>query len=111
MRAYLLAAAATAMMVFAAVPASAQFGVYVGPGGGGVYVDPGRRAPPPRYYDDDYRDWRVSRNEAVRIARRNGMREVWDVDRRGRYWVVRGENRNGRRVTMRIDRNGGWGWN
>ena len=110
MRVYLLAAAAVAVMAFAA-PASAQFGVYVGPGGGGVYVDPGRGGPGPRHYDDDYGNWRVSRGEAVRIARRNGMREVWDVDRRGPYWVVRGENYRGRRVTMRIDRNGGWGWN
>ena len=109
MRAYLLAAAATVAMAFAAVPASAQFGVYVGPGGGGVYVDPDRRGPP-RHYDDGYSDWRISRSEAVRIARRNGMREVWDVDRRGPYWVVRGENFRGRRVSMRIHRNGDWGW-
>ena len=107
MRVYLLAAAAVAVMAFAA-PASAQFGVYVGPGGGGVYVDPGR--PGPRHYDDGYGDWRISRREAVRIARRNGMREVYDVDRRGPYWVVRGENRHGRRVSMRIHRNGDWGW-
>ena len=100
MRAFVFSAVAAIGLAFAATPASAQFGVYVGPGGGGVYVNP----------DRDYDNWRISRSEAIRIARRNGMAEIWDVDRRGPYWIVRGENWRGRNVSMRIHRNGGWGW-
>jgi hypothetical protein len=109
MRAFLLSAVAAAgLTVLAASPSQAQgFGIHVGPGGGGVYVNPDHDRH--RGYND-YDNWRISRHEAVRIARRNGMREIYDVDRRGPYWVVRGENRRGRNVSMRIHRNGDWGW-
>ena len=106
MRAYVLPALMAAGLVFAAAPASAQgFGVYVGPNGAGVRV-----APDGRHYDRGYDDWRVSRTEAIRIARRNGMREVFDVERTRHNWIVRGVNYRGRRVAMRIDREGGWPW-
>jgi hypothetical protein len=39
---------------------------------------------------------RIDRQDAIRIARRNGLDRVRDVDRRGRYWVVTGDTRRGR---------------
>ena len=39
---------------------------------------------------------RVDRQDAIRIARRNGIDRVRNVDRRGRYWVVTGETRRWR---------------
>ncbi len=39
---------------------------------------------------------RVDRQDAIRIARRNGIDRVRNVDRRGRYWVVTGEGRRWR---------------
>jgi hypothetical protein len=115
MRAFVLTALMAAGLATAtASTASAQVGIHVGPGGAGVYVNPGYgHGGPPRVYEDygnDYGNWRVSRNEAVRIARRNGMAEIFDVERSPRAWIVRGVNFRGRRVAMRIDRNGGWSW-
>ncbi len=111
MRAFVLTALiAAGLATAAASTASAQVGIHVGPGGAGVYVNPGYgHRGPPRVYED-YGDWRVSRPEAVRIARRNGMAEIFDVQRTPRAWVVRGVNFRGRRVAMRIDRDGGWSW-
>ena len=107
MRAFVFsAAAALCLVVGVASPSHAQgFGIHVGPGGGGVYVNPGHRD---RY--DDWDNWRVTRREAIRIARRNGMEDIFDVDRTRHHWIVRGRNWKGRRVSMRIDRHGGWGW-
>ena len=39
---------------------------------------------------------RIDRQDAIRIARRNGVDRVRNVDRRGRYWVVTGETRRWR---------------
>jgi hypothetical protein len=41
---------------------------------------------------------RIDRQDAIRIARRNGVDRVRDVDRRGRYWVVTGQTRRSRDV-------------
>jgi hypothetical protein len=41
---------------------------------------------------------RIDRQDAIRIARRNGVDRVRDVDRRGRYWVVTGETRRSRDI-------------
>jgi hypothetical protein len=112
MRAFVLTALmAAGLATAAASTASAQVGIHVGPGGAGVYVNPGygHRGPPPRVYDD-YGSWRINRNEAVRIARRNGMDRIYDVQRTPRAWIVRGTNFRGRNVAMRIDRDGGWSW-
>jgi hypothetical protein len=49
----------------------------------------------------DRRSHRVSRSEAVRIAKRNGMSRVRNTDLRGRYWVVTGESRR-RRDILRL---------
>ncbi|XIA64531.1 hypothetical protein ACFIOY_37830 [Bradyrhizobium sp. TZ2] len=38
---------------------------------------------------------RIDRQDAIRIARRNGVDRVRNVDRRGRDWVVTGETRRG----------------
>jgi hypothetical protein len=109
MRAFVLSAVAAMGLAIAATPSFAQgFGIHVGPGGGGVYVNPGHGHG--NHYDDDYNNWKVSRSEAVRIARRNGMEDVYDVDRSGKYWIVRGRNWKGRKVAMRISRYGDWGW-
>lgn len=76
-------------------PVSAQ-GISVGPGG--VRVDPdgrGRR-------DDD-----LSRGDAVRIARREGLVDVDNVDRRGPRLVVRGSDRRGDDITVVVDSRSG----
>lgn len=49
----------------------------------------------------DRRSHRVSRHEAIRIAQRNGLSRVRDVDMRGRYWVVTGDTRR-RRDLLRL---------
>lgn len=41
---------------------------------------------------------RIDRQDAIRIARRNGVDRLRNVDRRGRYWVVTGETRRGRDI-------------
>jgi hypothetical protein len=39
---------------------------------------------------------RIDRQDAIRIARRNGVDRIRNVDRLGRYWVVTGETRRWR---------------
>lgn len=83
-------------------PASAQ-GVVITPHGVRIY-------PGDRDYDRWDRRYRrdIDRRDAIHIARRHGVGRVWDVDRRGRRWVVTGDNRRGRgalRVTI-SDRTG-----
>ncbi|MBB5752157.1 PepSY domain-containing protein [Prosthecomicrobium pneumaticum] len=58
----------------------------------------------PRY--DMYRRG-IDRDDARRIARREGMRRVVDVDRRGRTFVVRGEDRRDRPMRVTIDARSG----
>ena len=41
---------------------------------------------------------RIGRQEAIRIARRNGVSRIRDADRRGRFWVVTGETRRSRDI-------------
>jgi hypothetical protein len=41
---------------------------------------------------------RIDRQDAIRIARRNGVDRIRNVDKRGRYWVVTGETRRGRDI-------------
>lgn len=78
-----------ANIVATATPASAQ-GIVITPDGVRIY--PGD----PRYDRYDRR-WRrnVDRRDAVHIAQRHGVGRVWDVDRRGGRWIVRGDNRRG----------------
>lgn len=72
-------------------------GISVGPGG--VRIDDGRRRfddrGPPR---DD-----LSRGDAIRIARREGLVDVDNVDRRGPRLVVRGSDRRGDDMTVVVD--------
>lgn len=49
----------------------------------------------------DRRSRRVDRREAIRIAERNGVRRVRNVDLRGSHWVVTGETRH-RRDILRL---------
>jgi hypothetical protein len=75
--------------VAAPAPASAQ-GIVITPNG--VRIFPG---------DPDYHRWgpryrrNVDRDDAIWIARHHGVGRIWDVDRRGARWVVRGDNRRG----------------
>ncbi|WP_375464316.1 PepSY domain-containing protein [uncultured Methylobacterium sp.] len=78
-----------------AMPASAQ-GIQIGPGG--VRVDPGYRGG---------RDADLSRGEAVRIARREGLADVDNVDRRGPRIIVRGSDRRGDDITVVVDSRSG----
>jgi hypothetical protein len=78
----------------AAAPASAQ-GISIGPGG--VRIDDGRRD-----YDRD-----LSRGDAIRIARREGLIDVDDVDRRGPRLIVRGSDRRGDDITVVVDSRSG----
>ena len=81
-----------------AAPASAQ-GIQIGPGG--VRVDPGYRDRGPR---DDI-DW--SRGAAIRTARREGLADVDNVDRRGPRIIVRGSDRRGDDITVVVDSRSG----
>lgn len=49
----------------------------------------------------DRRSHRVDRREAIRIAERNGIRRVRNVDLRGSHWVVTGDTRR-RRDILRL---------
>lgn len=49
----------------------------------------------------DRRSRRVDRREAIRIAERNGIIRVRNVDLRGSHWVVTGETRR-RRDILRL---------
>ena len=88
--------AMTAGLGFASLPASAQ-GIQIGPGG--VRVDPGFRRGGP---DED-----LSRGDAVRIARREGLVDVDNVGRRGPRFIVRGSDRRGDDITVVIDSRSG----
>lgn len=79
-------------------PASAQ-GIQIGPGG--VRVDPGFRDRGPRGDVD------LSRGEAVRIARRQGLVDVDSVDRRGPRIIVNGSDRRENDITVVIDSRSG----
>ncbi len=90
-----LIGAALAAAVLAAPVAHAQ-GIEFGPGG--VRIDRG----------DGYdREWdrgdEVSRREAIRIARDEGLRDLDDVYRRGWRWVVVGNDPQGDDMRVMID--------
>lgn len=85
----------------AAAPAVSQ-GISIGPGG--VQVDPGYR----RGYDDRGPPRsELSRGEAARIARREGLVDVDNVDRRGPRLIVRGSDRRGDDITVVLDSRSG----
>jgi hypothetical protein len=66
------------------------------------YVGPG--------YDLDgrhYDNWGISRDQAIRIAKDNGVRYVEDVDRTRRYYIVSGETRRHHDISVTIDRSDG----
>ncbi|MGH6926502.1 MAG: PepSY domain-containing protein [Propylenella sp.] len=94
----LLTAVAFAATVGAAGFANAQ-SIEFGPGG--VRINPPGFEEPYRYRD------RISEREAIRIARRNGVREVEFVDRRRDVFEVEGFDRRDRRIVVVIDRRSG----
>jgi hypothetical protein len=77
---------ASGLMAGTTAPAVAQ-GIEIG--SGGVHVETGRD--------------RVSRGEAVGIARREGLRDVDDVSRRGPLWRIEGQDRRGSEMTVAVD--------
>ena len=79
----------------AAAPSSAQ-DIRIGPGG--VQVGPGFRGD---------RGGDLSRGEAIRIARREGLVDVDDVGRRGPRLIVRGSDRRGDDITVVVDSRSG----
>lgn len=81
---------------------AAHAGIGIGVGPGGIYIDPG--------YDHDgrhYDNWGISRDQAIRIARDNGVRYVEDVDRTRRYFIVSGQTRRHNDIKVTIDRRDG----
>jgi uncharacterized membrane protein YkoI len=98
MKSQFIAGAIVALLA-AGVPAMAQ-GIEFGPGG--VRIDRGDE-------DGRYRDRSdaVSRGEAVRIAREEGLRDVDDVSRRGWRWIVDGSDRRGRDIRVTVDARSG----
>ncbi|GBU17069.1 MULTISPECIES: PepSY domain-containing protein [Methylobacterium] len=96
MRKTILAAVLAAAGAAAAMPAAAQ-GISIGPGG--VRVDPG--------YRGDRGDADLTRGDAVRIARREGLVDVDNVGRRGPRFVVEGSDRRGNDITVVVDSRSG----
>jgi hypothetical protein len=94
-----LIAVAFAALLAAGGPALAQ-GIEFGPGG--VRIDRGEDGG--RYRD---RGDVVSRGEAIRIARDEGLRDVDDVSRRGWRWIVDGNDRRGRDIRVTVDARSG----
>jgi hypothetical protein len=85
----------------AGAPVLAQ-GISIGPGG--VQVDPGYR----RGYDDRGPPRsELTRGEAARIARREGLIDVDGVDRRGPRMIVRGSDRRGDDISVVLDSRSG----
>jgi hypothetical protein len=76
--------------------------VLIGPAGVEVLED--RRGPPRRDRRDRYE---LSEREAIRIARREGLREVDDVERTRRSYRVIGVDRRGRDILVEVDRRNG----
>jgi hypothetical protein len=71
----------------------------------GVEFGPdGVRIIPPGYHDDDRG---ISERQAVRIARRNGVEEVTDVDRNRRSFEVSGFDRRDRHIRIVVARRDG----
>ncbi len=90
---------------FAAVVSAGSafaFGITVGPGG--VNVHPGYYY---NYDDRHYDNWGINANDAVDIARQNGMRDVQDVQRHSHTYEVTGYGRHHRFMTVVVSRSDG----
>lgn len=111
MRKTFAAAAVAAIAAIASVPALAQgYGGYYSQGSGGYGQRPDYRPDPRPDYRPDYRpgygrpdDLGTDRRDAVRAARREGLVEVDDVERRGPRWIVRGSDRRGNDMRVVVD--------
>lgn len=102
-----LSAAFIALLGVAAVgPASAQ-SLDFGRDGVRVYPDRPdfRRPPPPPRYDND--DDGISRGEASRIARRNGVDDIDRIVETRDTFRVFGEDRRGNDIRVDIDKDDG----
>lgn len=63
------------------------------------------RPPAPAYEEDD-RDYGISRREAVRIARRRGVVDVENVSRRRGVWIVAGTDDEGDDIRVVVNDEG-----
>lgn len=63
------------------------------------------RPPAPAYEEDD-RDYGISRREAVRIARRRGVVDVENVSRRRGVWIVTGTDDEGDDIRVVVNDEG-----
>lgn len=103
-----IAAAFLSLTAIAAPAAAQEF--LIGPNGVEV-IEPRDRGYDRRDRGPDRRDRRdryeLSDREAVRIARREGLREVDNVSRRRAVIRVDGIDRRGRDITVIIDRRSG----
>jgi hypothetical protein len=97
-----LAALAFASILGAAGSAGAQ-SIEFGPGGVRI-TPPGFEEP---YRHRDRSDYGISERDAIRIARRNGVRQVEFVDRHRNSFEVAGRDRRDRRITVVVDRRDG----
>ncbi|MBP0616430.1 PepSY domain-containing protein [Jiella mangrovi] len=95
-----------AMAIATAAPAAAQT---VQIGRDGVKIVPTERMRDDHRRDErhDRRSDRISEREAVRIAHRQGLRDVREVTRTRNSYRVAGLDRRGHRIRVDIDRNSG----
>jgi hypothetical protein len=78
------------------------FGFVIGPNG--VYVDPGHDY---NYDNQHYDNWGIDANDAVRIAKHNGVRYVDEVVKHRHTYEVSGQTRHHNDITVTIDRGSG----
>lgn len=102
MRKIVLAVAAVVGLA-AAVPGASAQTLEFGPGGVRIRPD----APPPPYYERRRYDDFISRRDAVRIARSEGLVDVEEVFRDGARYRVEGVDRRGRDMRVVIDARSG----
>ena len=105
----ILAAGLAALMSVGSIGAASAQGIQIGPDG--VQIIPrGYQQDNRRDYgrDRDHRQMReISQRDAIRIAKRNGLREVSFVDQSRRAYEVNGFDRRSRDIVVVVDRRTG----
>ena len=62
--------------------------------------------PPASTYDDDEADYGITQRDAVRIARRRGLVDLEDIQRRRGVWIVSGTDDDGDDIRVVINDEG-----